>query len=201
MGYPTSGTYGSALTHAMLVGAGHTTRNFVNDQPKIDVWNGSWGVTDISAADSVGTADQVEVNSSLQLGIDFDNAETFGFNFAIPEDADVAKDMDLRFYWSNSAAVAAAETALFTPLYKHLIPGTTAIAVPATAFSTVAAAQASFGANVGGYTGWNTITGGVLTSAYVIGESRLAIKITCTLTTLTDAKITSAQFRYFRKMI
>jgi hypothetical protein len=197
--YPTKGSLLGNATTDGLSSNNYFTKEYIIDRPIIEVWNGSWGLTDLSAADSVGTADQVEVNSSLQLAVDFDNAETFGFNFRIPEDCDVSKEMNLRFLWSNSAATNAANTLLLTPLYTHWVPGTTAVAVPATAFSSVAAAQASFGANVQGYTGWSTLASGISTA--VGGESRLAIKVTATLATITDATVFAAEFRYYRRFI
>ena len=197
--YPTKGSIGSGATTDGLANGNYWTKNYVMDRPIIEIWNASAGAATL-AADMVGTATIGECNSSLAAAIEMDTTETMGFQFRLPYDMDINKDIDIRVIWSADEAAAAGQTANHVLLYKHVILGTTAVAVPATAFDTNAGAQLSHGANILGAGGWNTIVASKMTT-FIPGESRLYISCTTALVTLTKPFIAAYELRYWRRFI
>jgi hypothetical protein len=197
---PTSGD--SSATNDGLAGYSQFTRKHVEDRPidllfspQMSGLNGT-GLTLVGS----GPPAQTHVNSSLALSIRFATTDTHGVLWRIPGCADLTKDVDFRLKISCAGAAAAGSTAVFAWLYKSLIDATTAIAVPTTAMDSNSTAQVSFGANVGGRTGWNTITGGKLI-ALKPGTDMLGLKLTCTLATLTSCDVWFGEVRYYAKRL
>jgi len=148
-----------------------------------------------------GNPPQSIIGASLVLSLLTPTAETFAFRWDIPDEADLTKDVDFRVKWSDDAAVVAGDTALFTFLYTVCLNGATAEAVGATAMDTDAPAQLSHGANVAGYTGWNTILAGTLVTATAQpGDDHLNFLVTPTLlATMADCSIYKVDARIRRR--
>lgn len=147
-----------------------------------------------------GAAPESDVGTSLIYSLFMDTTDTFGFRWDIPDEADLTKDVDFRIKWSDDAAAAAGETALFTFLYTVCLNGVTAEAVGATAMDTDAAAQESIAADAAMYTGWNTIAANTLVTATAQpGDDHLNFLVTCTLVALAQASVYKVDCRIRRR--
>jgi hypothetical protein len=188
-------------TNDGLAGFSHWTRNYVRDRPVVELFN--FAKTGISVASFAsvgnGAAPYSEVATSDTLSLHMDTGDINAVLWTLPADIDLSKDIDLRAMWSNSAGIAAANTSGLAWKYTKHVPSTTTLAAAATSVDSQAGVQASFGANIPGFTSWSTITGGKINPAiYVPGEGYLTISVTCTLVTLSNIDLYLGQVRYYR---
>jgi len=153
-----------------------------------------------------GAPIQSDVGTSLILSLLMVTTDTCDYAWDMPDDCDPNQAVDFRVLWSDDAVPAAANTADFQHFYRAERAGTDAEAVANTAFPTGAGPEPAPAdtatADVPGWSGWNTITAGLLQTAGVVpGDDRVNICITCVLVTLTDASIFKGQVRYRRQFI
>jgi hypothetical protein len=153
-----------------------------------------------------GTPVQSDVGASLILSLLMVTTDTCDFAWDMPDTCDPNQAVDFRLLWSDDAVPAAANTADFQHFYRTERAGTDAEALANIAFPTGAGPEQAPAdtalADVPGWTGWNTITAGVLQTAGVVpGDDRVNICITCVLVTLADSSVYKGQVRYRRRFI
>lgn len=175
------------------------------DRPIKTIWSAgpNWSTTDGLWSFTPGNAHPTvaEINSSgIMAPICNANNEGFGCKWLIPPDCDVSKQIDFRVLWLDNTDAAGTGSAQWAILYKAVSFGATTLAVPTVALDTVIADQADLAVYVPLWTAWGSISAaksGVTT--LVPGDSMLALKVTVTLTTITDADPLLVQCRYYRK--
>ncbi len=149
-----------------------------------------------------GDPPQSTIGASLIMSLLMDTTDDFAFRWEVPNECDLTKDIDFRVSWSDDAAYAAGETAIFAFLYTVMLSGATAEVVGVVPMDTDAAAQTApvTAANVTQWTAWNTIDANTLVAAGVTpGDDHLNMWVTCTLVTMGDASVHKVQCRIRRR--
>jgi hypothetical protein len=178
-------------------------KEYVIDRPLVNIWScgPAMTMTDTLWTATPGSAHPTytEVNSSgILTPLCNANSEGFAFMWRIPAECDVTKAIDFRILWCDVTDAAAAGTATWTLLYKHLVAGTTAVAVAATALDTTIEACTNVAQYVPVWTTWGSIAATTL-SAAVPGDALLGFKATVAISSVTDANPMLVQARYYRK--
>jgi len=156
----------------------------------------------VAAADlvsmGVGTADLDEVNATEIAGIECATTESYSTLWVLPDEIDLAQDIDLRVLCCDEAAASTdVQTAVVT--YQAVTVGTDALVAPATAVTTAIVAQADLNADIPWWTSYATIAGGTITDTP--GEDLCNFKVAWTLSTLAAIWTLGYQVRYYRKFV
>jgi hypothetical protein len=154
----------------------------------------------------IGTPVTSDVGGSLILSLLLITTDSADFAWDIPDTCDVTRAVDFRVLWSDDAVPNAANTADWVHRYRIERAGTDAEAVAITAFSVNAGAEPAPAdtatADVPGWSGWNTISAGVLSAGgAVAADDRVNICIQVALVTLADASLYKGQVRFRRRYI
>jgi hypothetical protein len=204
---PTNGTglqSASSFREATMVG-----KEFFMDKPIITLtkWNrrnyaNANADAEYSMLTGTGHTDPTEINSSgISAAILNAAAEGFGVEFYLPPDLDTAQAINFRVLFCDVTDAAGTGDPIFTILYKAVIAGTTAQAVPTTALDTIITATTNVAQYVPVWTAWGEIaaaTSGIV--ALTPGDDKLILKVTVTdLDGCTDVNPLAVQVRYSRK--
>lgn len=184
-------------------------REVVLDRKKITVFNPNFGGTVYNATgpaplQGTGTGNPLlTANGTSEIAGFLTNAdnESVGAFFVLPDDMDVTEAVNVFVYWSNSAA-ASANSCKWIGTYREYVAGTTAVAVPATAYGTNRADQVcTGGADVLMCSAESIIAAAGLTATLKPGVDAMGLKEKVDLTTITDATLWAILVEYGRQYI
>jgi hypothetical protein len=206
--YPSNGT-GLASVHSFREGT-RDAKEFASDIVYRSIWDTTgmslYELTDTSLKTVEPDALITEINSSGITGPLCDTAaDGFTALWNLPAEIALDETISFRILWCGNTDAAGTGHPVWTIVYKHLVNGTTAVAVPATALDTTVATatgdQSNLAVYVPQFTGWGSISASTLIAA-VPGDAAIALKCTCTnLDGCTDAVPLALQVRYYRRWI
>lgn len=182
-------------------------KEFIFDRPIVDIWNagpnytttdGHWSVTP-----GTGHPTIADVNSSgIIAPVCNANSEGITTLWKLPDEIDVAQEIDVRLLTCNVTDAAGAGTETWTVVYKALVAGTTAVGAASTALGTTIEATTNLAQYVATWSTWGVIaaaTSGITT--LVPGDDALIFKATVALSSVTDSNPLIMQARYYRKYL
>lgn len=209
MGTRPDGAWGPESSEGMIRSDPFASQ-YLNRRPIIDIFSvppfqvdESGGGTGELEIFGTGNAEAVEVNSSGIPGLYMANTNALNILWTIPNDIDLAGDLQFRALFSNSEAASASKTVNYTLSYLSLLASTTAVAAPTTTTGvTNGDAVAVAAANVLQATNWATLAGSTLVDVgFTPGKDQMIVKMTCALSTAADASLFKVQARYYRRQI
>jgi hypothetical protein len=194
---PTHGS-GSQTAHR-LRNSDKFTKEFVCDRVKRNLFtlpNFVAGADLVSMG--VGTADLDEVTATELAGIECATTESYSTLWVLPDEIDLAEDIDFRVLACDEGAASAnVQTAVIT--YQAVTVGTDAMVAPATVLNTPIVAQADLAADIPWWTAYGTINGGTITDQP--GEDLCNVKCAWTLVVLAAIWMLGIEVRYYRKFV
>jgi hypothetical protein len=174
--------------------------NFVAGRREVVIWEcpivrNVTGPADLENYDGL---DYVAVASSQTCGVKMANGGDINLMWWLPNELDVTQDIEFNLLCSNSETVDATKYHTFVTLYKALIVGTTAVAIPATAVTSEMATIKNIGANILQKSAtWAKIAGATVTAAGVVaGRDALMLMFTDTITGSADLSVYKVLAKY-----